>query len=369
MDPLEKPGFASIPLRALSLGWGANLGIARRSQVRILSAFYAATGVLALLSVLLPEWPARDGVRILGAAAVAGLVSGLLYVAGSNVSRALCNISVAFASFLVGYMMMAAGGGAGSAAYGSFFMWIAVYAFVFFSAPAATLHVILAIVLQGTAVTLLDDGSGASAQLLVSSGMLLVTGLVVGRFTSYVRSLAGLDALTKLPNRRSLEVTTDNMIAASRRSGLPLSLLVLDLSGFRALNSSVGHSQGDAALVEVARAWSDQLRASDYLARLGGDEFAVLLPNCPPDQALLVAHRIVAATPAPLTAAGGSALARTTTSTLESGDALLARAEEALRSAKAVGPGTVHSAEPGVRFLSEVPAPSSRLGAPEQLGK
>lgn len=89
------------------------------------------------------------------------------------------------------------------------------------------------------------------------------------------------DALTGLPNRTLLDDRLEAAIAIAQRNFTPLSLLLLDLDGFKKINDTLGHEAGDVVLVEVARRLSGALRASDTAARLGGDEFVVLLPGTP----------------------------------------------------------------------------------------
>jgi len=85
--------------------------------------------------------------------------------------------------------------------------------------------------------------------------------------------LAHTDALTGLPNRTQLLATLDAAFAA----GEPVTLLVMDLDGFKEVNDGLGHDTGDRLLVEVAARLRAGVRPSDLVARLGGDEFAVAL--------------------------------------------------------------------------------------------
>ncbi len=90
--------------------------------------------------------------------------------------------------------------------------------------------------------------------------------------------LALHDPMTGLPNRTLLMDRLDHAIAASRRSGTRLALLILDLDRFKEINDTLGHAVGDLLLVAVGETLGSPLRASDTVARLGGDEFAILLP-------------------------------------------------------------------------------------------
>ncbi len=91
------------------------------------------------------------------------------------------------------------------------------------------------------------------------------------------RSLAMVDPLTALPNRRQF-------IAALEKAALPgmldpVAVYVLDLNGFKAVNDEHGHATGDEVLQIVAQRFRAEVRDGDLLARLGGDEFAVLAPG------------------------------------------------------------------------------------------
>lgn len=92
--------------------------------------------------------------------------------------------------------------------------------------------------------------------------------------------LATRDPLTGLSNRRLGHERLEAEVARSQRYGHPLSVLMLDLNSFKAINDKYGHAAGD----NVLRAFSDRLnkliRASDLAVRMGGDEFLVILPEC-----------------------------------------------------------------------------------------
>lgn len=93
------------------------------------------------------------------------------------------------------------------------------------------------------------------------------------------RDLAGLDGLTGLNNRRAFNDTLGKEWRRSIRSGMPLSLLMLDIDHFKQFNDSFGHHGGDRCLVVVAQTIAETVqRAGDFPARFGGEEFAVILP-------------------------------------------------------------------------------------------
>jgi diguanylate cyclase (GGDEF)-like protein len=113
-----------------------------------------------------------------------------------------------------------------------------------------------------------------------------------------IRRLAGMDALTSLPNRRWAMHQLQRLIARNGRGGGRFALLSFDLDGFKPVNDTHGHAAGDRVLSEIARRLQDSVRPGDLVARMGGDEFLVMVPTPPEaDRAWLgaVAQRVRAA--------------------------------------------------------------------------
>lgn len=90
---------------------------------------------------------------------------------------------------------------------------------------------------------------------------------------------ANYDPLTNLPNRRLFQDRLGQGVKLSHRTGLPLALFFIDLDYFKEINDTLGHANGDALLMEVARRIGSCVRDADTVARLGGDEFTVILPE------------------------------------------------------------------------------------------
>jgi diguanylate cyclase (GGDEF)-like protein len=105
-----------------------------------------------------------------------------------------------------------------------------------------------------------------------------------------------VDALTETANRRAFEDALATEGRRSTRARTPLSLLMVDIDGFKELNDTLGHQAGDTCLREIARAITDSVgRPADRVSRYGGDEFAVLLPDTAKAGAAALAERIRAA--------------------------------------------------------------------------
>jgi diguanylate cyclase (GGDEF)-like protein len=89
--------------------------------------------------------------------------------------------------------------------------------------------------------------------------------------------LATLDELTQISNRRGFELLAQHALSMCHRLGKPASLLFFDLNGFKQINDTYGHAEGDRALVAFADVLRKTFRESDVIGRLGGDEFVALL--------------------------------------------------------------------------------------------
>lgn len=105
-------------------------------------------------------------------------------------------------------------------------------------------------------------------------------------------SLARVDRLTGLLNRRAFLEQAPQLMALCRRHQWPLTLAFIDLDHFKELNDSLGHRRGDEALSEIADIMRARLRASDLISRIGGDEFAVMLPSLDAGEAGVILERL-----------------------------------------------------------------------------
>jgi diguanylate cyclase (GGDEF)-like protein len=168
-----------------------------------------------------------------------------------------------------------------------------------------------------------------------------------------LETISQRDPLTGTYNRRWFADTLEKEWKRSRRSGKPISLLLIDIDYFKRLNDTLGHVAGDDCLIVVVEALQSQLsRASDSLARYGGEEFVVILPDTNREGAEVVAERLRSAveslamanpdTPSGrLTISLGGA-AQTQPGSLDTPDMLILMADAALYEAKRLGRNRVH---------------------------
>ncbi|WP_354700024.1 hypothetical protein DSM112329_00285 [Paraconexibacter sp. AEG42_29] len=110
-----------------------------------------------------------------------------------------------------------------------------------------------------------------------------------------LRQQAHVDELTGLGNKRAFHETLARELALTRRTGVPVGLIVIDLDDFKAVNDTHGHPVGDQVLVEVAVSLRDAVRSTDTVVRWGGEEFAVVLPHTDLRGAAVVAETVRAA--------------------------------------------------------------------------
>lgn len=103
---------------------------------------------------------------------------------------------------------------------------------------------------------------------------------------------AMIDGLTGLWNRAYLDARLVNEMAATRRSGAPLTCIMADVDHFKSINDTYGHSVGDDILRRVATVLTENCRPSDIVCRYGGEEFTILLPATDVQEAAEVAERL-----------------------------------------------------------------------------
>ncbi len=173
---------------------------------------------------------------------------------------------------------------------------------------------------------------------------------------------AVVDPLTGLYNRRYAMPHLSRTADHARQTERPFAVMVADLDHFKRINDMFGHASGDAVLTEVARRLQASVRSVDMVARIGGEEFLVVMPGTTPAEARLAAVRIcngiseakfrIPGGHQPLQVtisigmAIGGVLDHADSQLIDEGEALLARADKALYSAKVRGRNRVTLSRP-----------------------
>ena len=165
--------------------------------------------------------------------------------------------------------------------------------------------------------------------------------------------LASTDSLTDAANRRALMARAEQEVARAERHQLPLSLILLDLDHFKAINDRYGHPIGDGVLRAFVERVQAVLRPSDLLGRLGGEEFAILLPETGVEEAGEVAERLLRSVTEPSLEIEGKSIPLTLSAGVvefpaQTGDSVISEtfslADKRLYQAKAAGRNRVASA-------------------------
>ena len=127
----------------------------------------------------------------------------------------------------------------------------------------------------------------------MATGMFVIF-MLASDISIEMKEIAIRDQLTGALNRRGLSEQGAAAFATSRRSGVPVSVIMTDIDRFKYINDQYGHSAGDAALVHFSLLLNDARRANDLVARVGGEEFALILPGTDLQHAMKIADDLCA---------------------------------------------------------------------------
>ena len=173
--------------------------------------------------------------------------------------------------------------------------------------------------------------------------------------------MATTDPLTGALNRRELMQRSKQEVAAARRYGRSLSLLIADIDFFKKLNDTYGHGVGDIAIRMVADICQQALRETDLVARIGGEEYVILMPEASGERAAETADRLRKTIAAATIPADGSSFSITASFGVtewspedDSIETTLARADSALYDAKQAGRNRVELHMPDTQLTAVV---------------
>jgi diguanylate cyclase (GGDEF)-like protein len=140
-----------------------------------------------------------------------------------------------------------------------------------------------------------SENDALHAELSQSLSELAIANRELQQMIQRLEVAARTDDLTKLSNRRWLNLMLESKWEEASRNNIPLAFLMIDLDGFKFFNDKYGHQKGDEILRLAARVLEANCRSIDVSARYGGDEFCILMPHAEPDAAIRIAHRVASA--------------------------------------------------------------------------
>lgn len=238
-------------------------------------ALWTASTIAVLSAIPLEHWQTRTVFGMLAIVPVASVVMIALLWRGDRLPRWALHLQTATATVMV--TLLAGLGSAPSPGFRLLYIFVAIYAALFYSLPGLICH-LAGIGLAYAALLAVQPPAGSPVVAWAAViGTAAVASIMIRSLVVELRQLSQQDPLTRLANRRVWEECLRQETARAPRLGLRLSVAILDLDDFKAVNDSQGHQAGDRLLQNVAAAWQLTLRGgSDLLARLGGDEFGVV---------------------------------------------------------------------------------------------
>ncbi|MDQ4131197.1 MAG: diguanylate cyclase [Actinomycetota bacterium] len=269
----------------------------RAFRARILTYLFAGGATLALVALLLlPVPPVANLAGTLATIAASYAAAGVTVMGYDRLPPWALNVLVALATALVSMGIYFAG--TAPTDNEIFYLWVALYAFYFFTWAQAAFHLAFIGVAYGAVLLVLGADTGAE-RWAVTLGTLAAASILAKLLRERLEAVmsrlgeaASSDPLTGLPNRRGFEEAFEEELERARRSGGRLSLVWGDIDNFKQLNDRFGHQAGDEALQRVSELIERAKRRIDKPARVGGEEFALLLPDTDEEGARVVAERL-----------------------------------------------------------------------------
>ena len=276
--------------------WATRAGDERGVEVLALGLLFLGGAVTALVSETLPEAPQVNWqVGIVLAAIGLPVGTGVLFF-GRRLSRLVEQGLLAGGSCLTAAGAYLAHGTLVGAAVAVFYVWVAMFAFHFFSLRAAMVQLGISAAAYAAALGVVGAPGWGPVWVLMM-GTAAVAGAVMLLFSRQMRRMAVTDQLTGLPNRHVLDTVLSLEMSRAKRADSPLAIAIVDVDGLKAVNDRLGHGAGDNVLRTAASGWATALRQSDTLVRYGGDEFLLVMPGAALADAEAVLERMIGASP------------------------------------------------------------------------
>jgi diguanylate cyclase (GGDEF)-like protein len=306
------------------------------AAVRALVLLALAGGLSALAASLMPPDPGTPVALFRGIGVLMIAAAALFTWLRDRMPNWFQQVSVAAGTLIISVLVASAATSVGMVITASDYLWMAVYAAFFLSPRAARAQLgLIGVAFAGALI--LGDGGIPEVGWLVMTASFVVVAETISRQSERLRHEAHTDPLTGLLNRKGLAIAAERAFSLADRTGIPMTVALLDLDDFKGVNDTEGHAAGDRLLSKVARVWRAELEPEDILARLGGDEFLLLLVGSGSTEAAELIGKLRLASPASCSA---GVVAR------EAGEELshvMARADADLYAAKRTSPSRQRS--------------------------
>ncbi len=262
--------------------------------------FFAAAAGMPVLP-LLPGGGTNHWVVLLAVALACAIWASLCMwvIRFENVPRMVYVVPGLLGLLLIGIVIACTGGASSPARFYCFF--VLVYG-TYFLAPREAYAFMAGCIVVHASPLLYDYGGQFVGEVVVMSSVYVLLGLLLLRAKALLvelrrqaDELARHDPLTALPNRRAMLAWLDRALDPEEELG-PVGLVLVDLDGFKDVNTVHGYPEGDRVLCETARVLEGCVRGDDMVARLGGDEFALLAIRASEAGMSMLSERILEAT-------------------------------------------------------------------------
>ena len=268
------------------------------TAVRALVLILLAGAVSSLLAAIFPISHDTPTALFRAVGILCLVTSVLLWWLGPRIPHWLLPATVASGTLVIGLLISKAATGVGMMVTATDYMWMGVYSAFFFSRRMARAQVALISVTFGAALLINSHWVPADAWFLMTASV-VVASETISRQSSKLRHEAHTDELTGLLNRKGLVIAADRAFSLADRTGIPLTVALIDLDDFKLVNDRDGHAAGDRVLVQLAKAWNDEIQPGDIFGRLGGDEFLAILVGTSDEESARVFQSLRFSSPAP----------------------------------------------------------------------
>jgi diguanylate cyclase (GGDEF)-like protein len=214
--------------------------------------------------------------------------SGGVWLLGHRLPRWGLHMLAAAATLTISAVVWQSATAVGAIVAACAYLWLCVYMGFFFTLWETRAHMTFIAAAYGAALLGTSQWVPIDAWGFLTIS-LIVTGETLGRQSERLRHEAHTDGLTGALNRKGLATAAERAFSLADRTGMTLTVALVDLDDFKQINDRDGHAAGDKLLVELADTWRKEIDLSDIFARLGGDEFLLVLVGLDTNEA----HRLL----------------------------------------------------------------------------